>query len=216
MHSDRLQPIYLIAAITLLLTATHAHRLLFVDAQSLITIVFRDTGPLAVALLIMGAVYWLYLKNLRATSQFRIFAWFVVGLITMGVIGFLIGITEQPSGGPVDLPYNLVLNTATAGAGFGLIIGSYDLRIRRRDQALLGLHENTQDLLEAKSKEEAGQVTVDTAQSILQLPLTGLWLRNEDVLEIVAMSDVAEQAFDIDLLLRVNAKESRHGISGWV
>lgn len=98
--------------------------------------------------------------------------------------------------GNIRHTYFPILNSATAGAGIGLLVGVYDIRSQRRDRALMGLHNSTQDLLEADSKKEACQITVDTAQDIIQLPLTGLWLRDGDQLEIIAISDLAETAFD--------------------
>lgn len=60
--SRRTDPIYILAGITLLLFVIHAYRLVHVEGTSIITIIFRDIGPLVASLIIAGAVYWLHQK----------------------------------------------------------------------------------------------------------------------------------------------------------
>ncbi|WP_165875343.1 sensor histidine kinase [Natrarchaeobius chitinivorans] len=189
-------PIYLIGGLSFALSVTHVYRLLFIDMPSTTTFVFRDIGPFFAGLAVLVGVFLLYKQKLAFQYQLRILGWFLAGLNTLALIGFFMTLTQQSGIQFLDMPVYLILNSATAGAGIGLIVGLYDVRSKHRDDALRGLHDATQNLLEAESKEKAGQITADAAQSVIQLPLTGFWLRKGDNLELVAMSETAEQVIE--------------------
>ncbi|WP_165872034.1 sensor histidine kinase [Natrarchaeobius halalkaliphilus] len=183
-------------ALSMLLVGVHGYRLVVVESASTVAFLFRDVGPLLVSLLVAIAIYWLTTRNLGSNAACWICAWFVAGMTTFGGIGFLIVFTQQSGGVALNLPYYLVVNSATAGVGIGLLVGLYDVRSKERDRILLGLHDATQNLIEARSKRDACQVSVDAAQVILQLSLTGIWLRNDTQLAPAAMSETALETFE--------------------
>ncbi|PGF17255.1 hypothetical protein CP556_14880 [Natrinema sp. CBA1119] len=177
------------------ITIAHGFRLLFFTSKSTASVLFRDIGPFILSLVVLAGIYWLYKQRLQKGFQLRVLAWFLAGLSIMSVIGLLIGISEGSDTAFTALSPTLILNSATTGAGIGFIIGVYDLRGKRRDSALLLLHNVTQELLEADSKKKACLISVDAAHSIIQLPLAGIWLEKNGRLEPVAVSNIADNVF---------------------
>ena len=62
---------------------------------------------------------------------------------------------------------------------------------KRREGALTALHETTRELMDATEAETIAEVAVDAANAVLDLPISGLWLydEDEDVLRPAAVTD---------------------------
>jgi PAS domain S-box-containing protein len=69
---------------------------------------------------------------------------------------------------------------------------------KQREATLEALREVTRDLLAAETKPEICEIAVEAAQDVLELPISGIHLLDEDGTELrpVAVTDEAEQLFD--------------------
>ncbi|MCU4924862.1 ATP-binding protein [Halobacteria archaeon AArc-dxtr1] len=193
-------PLSVVGCIALGLVLAHWYRLAFRDGTTIVTVLVRDIGPLLASIMALAGVYWLVAQKLDVAAQRRILLWVLGGIGAVGGIGFLTSLVQQP-GAILSVPSYVVVNVATGGLVIGLLVGVYDARSEQRDRALLALHETAQNLLEAQSKVQACRISVDAANSVVHLPLTAIWLVEEDRLEPVAMSDDAADVFETQPVL---------------
>lgn len=154
------------------------------------------TIPFVVSLIVLAGTYWIHSSSWTRPYQPRILGWYLAGFNVLAFIGFFLSLSVVAETEQYELPMYLILNSATTGAGLGIVVAAYDIKGERRDKALRNVHDMTQFLLDADSKETAGQIAVDTSQAVIDLPLTGFWLVEDDKLKNVAMSNAASRLFE--------------------
>jgi PAS domain S-box-containing protein len=69
---------------------------------------------------------------------------------------------------------------------------------KQREEAIQELHDATREMVRATEKDEVGRIVVDAAETILELPLVGVWCldETETFLEPAAMSTQASELFE--------------------
>ena len=176
-----------IVLLGLVLSVVHLWHLISHDKPLLAHLV-GSVIPLLFALGIVYAGYWVVQSPRRARWAVDLSVWTVLGTVAMGTLAGLIVLHQYLAGALLDDALFLVATAATGGSLVGFLTGMFHSQYRRKAERIETIHEATQRLMAAHTKEEVCEYAVEIAADGLDMPLTGVWLYDEDddVLEPVA------------------------------
>ncbi|ELY40681.1 GAF domain-containing sensor histidine kinase [Natronorubrum sulfidifaciens] len=186
-----------IGGIGLLLAVVHSVHLVAHDKPPLALIV-GAVFPLGLSLLISYLGYWTTQQDFSQQYVATLTTWTVLGGAAMGMLIGTISFHQYLAGElPSDAVFQLAVGT-TGGVLGGFLLGRYEIQMRRRSNRIEALQKATSTFVDAKTKTDVCEQTVQLAVSELQLPLTGAWLYNEaeNRLEPVAVAAEGRETFD--------------------
>lgn len=154
--------------------------------------------PLVLALALAAAGPWLYRSRLDAQAITTTIAWGYIGAFALGCVSLLIVGHQILKGVPLHGPGYLAATAATGGALVGTVAGRYDALNRQKAELIGALQEATAALSTATTTQDVCQTSVRIANKVLEIPLTGIWLYEEDDAALVpaAVAEPATKAFD--------------------
>jgi len=117
-----------IAGVGLVLCVGYVFHVLHAHGSSLVAFLYGVLAPFAAAVGLVIAGAWL---GVRAKAGLIAAAWALLGGVSFGGVGLLIVDYQSLLGAGLVAPDAILLNTATAGAIAGLIVGLYDERSKR-------------------------------------------------------------------------------------
>jgi PAS domain S-box-containing protein len=83
------------------------------------------------------------------------------------------------------------------GEFHGAIVVCEDITEQKRhEQAITALHDATREMMEVKTRTGVAEVAVETAERVLDIPLNGIWLYEEDALRPTVISETGQELFE--------------------
>jgi signal transduction histidine kinase len=125
-------------------------------------------------------------------------AWVLLGAATLGVVSTAVVAHQFVEGVLVVEALFVVAAAATGGGLLGSLAGWYDAQTRRRADLVESLQQATTDLSAATTQQEVCERAVEIANQVLDLPVTGVWLYDDeaDALVPAAVANPGQELFD--------------------
>ena len=136
--------------------------------------------PLLFTLAVVYAGYWVMTSSWPAQWARYLAFWTLSGTLVMGLLAGVIVLHQYLAGTLIDDAPFLMATAASGGALGGFLIGVFQGRYRRKAERIETIHEATQALMAAETKAAVCTRAVEIAREGLQMPLTGVWLHDED------------------------------------
>lgn len=186
-----------IGGIGLLLALVHGFHIV-AHSKPLFATIVGAFLPLILSLVVIYLGYWTAQQDLPLRYMTALAVWTMLGATAMGLLIGTITFHQYLAG---QLPADAVFQLATGitgGSLGGYLIGLYNVQMRRRSDRIEALQKATGIFVEAKTKVDVCEQTVQLAVSDLNMPLTGAWLYNEteNSLEPVAVAEEGRTTFD--------------------
>ncbi len=185
-----------LSALGVFFAAVHGFHVLDSDLPAF-GIMIGGVIPLALALALAAAGPWLYRSRLDAPAITTTVSWGFIGALALGFVSLLIVGHQAVKGIPLHGPIYLCATAATGGALVGTVAGRYDALNRQKAELISRLQEATAALSAATTTEEVSETSVRIANRVLDIPLAGVWLYDEDETALVpaAIAEPATEAF---------------------
>lgn len=187
----------LICAIGLVLAGIHVVHVVAHD-ESILATVGGAIVPLVLALgLFVGGV-WLHRSDLTDDAVRVVAAWTVAGGFALGLVSAVAIVHQFIEDEIVANAVFLVATMVTTGALFGTVVGRYDAYNRHKATLVESLQEATTELSEATTRQDVCERAVEIAHRVLDIPLAGVWLydEDEDALVPVAVAEPSQDHFE--------------------
>ncbi|MCY4729789.1 GAF domain-containing sensor histidine kinase [Natronomonas gomsonensis] len=125
-------------------------------------------------------------------------AWVLLGSATLGVVASAVVAHQFVEGVLVAEALFVVAASATGGGFLGGIAGWYDAQTRTRADLVESLQQATTDLSAATTQQEVCERAVEIANQVLDLPVTGVWLYDDeaDALVPTAVANPGQKLFE--------------------
>jgi signal transduction histidine kinase len=181
----------------LLLAAIHAYHLL-TDSAALFPQFIGSFVPMVLALVLAVLGPLLYWSRLDATAITTTVAWGYIGGLVLGCIAILIATHQVLKGANFHGPGYIIAAAVTGGALVGTVTGRYDALNRQKADLIVSLQDATSALSAATTTDEVCRCAVEIANNVLDIPITGIWLYDEEQNALVpeAIADPARGLFD--------------------
>lgn len=186
-----------LSALGVLFSVVHGYHV-FDSEISIFGVVIGGVIPLVLALALVAAGPLLYRSRLDAPAITTTAAWGYIGALVLGCISLLIIGHQAAKGVPLHGPSYMAATAVTGGALVGTVAGRYDALNRQKADLIGSLQEATAELSMATTTKDVCETSVCIANQVLDIPLTGIWLYDEDERALVpaAVADPAIDAFD--------------------
>lgn len=175
-----------------LLVTGHAYHVLSHDGITLDTL-FGGVVPLLLAVAVVGMGPILYRSRLDATGITTTVAWGFTSGLALGCVALLVAAHQALKGVPLHGTGYVIVTIVTGGTLVGTVTGRFDALNRQNAELIHSLQEATTALSAATTTDEVCRRAVGIANDVLDIPLTGIWLYDEDdgglVPEAVAESE---------------------------
>ena len=181
-----------LSALGLALAAVHLQHVL-TDELPLSGMVFGGVVPLVLAAALGAGGPILYRSRLDAAAITTTVAWGYIGGLTLACVSLLVAAHQAVVGEPLHDPGYVVAVTTTGGALVGTVTGRYDALNRQKADYIGSLQAATAALSGATTVDDVCSRAVEIANDVLGIPLTGIWLYDEDA-EALRPATVAEPA----------------------
>jgi signal transduction histidine kinase len=179
------------------LAAIHAYHAISHDILSVGTLL-GAVIPFVLAIGVAGAGIRLYRESGDTECAPIIAAWVLIGSVTLGAVSTVVVIHQFIEGVLIEEAAFAVAASATGGAVLGIVAGQYDTQTRTRAELLESLQQATTDLSAATTQQRVCQQTVEIANGVLDLPVTGVWLYDaeDDLLRPASVANPGERLFE--------------------
>ncbi len=183
-----------LSALGMVFVIAHARHIV-IHEETTFGVVIGAVLPLILALSLVVAGPLLYRSRLDALAITTTAAWGYIGALALACVSLLIVGHQASKGAPLHGPGYLTATATTGGALVGTVAGRYDALNRQKAELIHALQEATASLSTAMTTEEVCQTSVRIANKVLEIPLTGIWLYDEDETALVP-AVIAEPATD--------------------
>ena len=180
------------SALGLAFAAVHLNHILTSELP-LSGMLFGGVFPLFLATALAAGGPLLYRSRLDAAAITTTVAWGYIGGLALACVSLLVAAHQVLKGNPLHGPGYVVAVTATGGALVGAVTGRYDALNRQKAAYIGSLQAATTALSGATTVDEVCSRAVGIANEVLGIPLTGIWLYDEDA-EALRPATVAEPA----------------------
>ena len=184
-------------ALGIAFVAVHVYHIAASDL-SLSGMFFGGVFPLFLALLLAAGGPILYRSRLDAAAITTTVAWGYIGGLVLACVSLLITAHQVIKGDPLHGPGYVVAVTATGGALVGAVTGRYDALNRQKADYIGSLQKATTALSGATTVDDVCARAVEIANDVLEIPLTGVWLYDEeaDELQPATVAEPATETFE--------------------
>ncbi|CCQ35766.1 histidine kinase [Natronomonas moolapensis 8.8.11] len=185
------------SALGLALAAVHLNHIITGELP-LSEMLFGGVFPLFLAAALAAGGPLLYRSRLDAAAITTTVAWGYIGGVALACVSLLVVAHQLAKGDPLHGSGYVVAVTATGGSLVGAVTGRYDALNRQKADYISSLQEATAALSGATTVDEVCSRAVEIANDVLEIPLTGIWLYDEDAeaLRPATVADPAADAFE--------------------
>ncbi len=180
-----------------LFAAAHVHHF-FQSDSSVFGIVLGVVLPLGLALGLIAAGLFLYRSRLDAPAVTTTAAWGYIGALVLTCVSLLIIGHQAAKGDPLHGAGYMAVTAASGGAIVGTVAGRYDALNRQKADLISAVQKATATLSAATTTEDVCRNAVRISNETLGVPLTGIWLYEDEREALVpaAVAEPAEPLFD--------------------
>jgi signal transduction histidine kinase len=186
-----------LSALGLAIAAVHGYHFVAIEMGSVEKLIGAGV-PMVLALALVAGGPYLHRSRLDATAITTTVLWGYTGGLVLGVVSLLVVAHQILEGISIHGPQYVIAATISGGALVGAAAGRYDALNRQKADLIGRLQAATAELSAATTSEEVSQRAVEIANEVLDLPISGIWLHDEDESALVpeALSDPAMPEFD--------------------
>lgn len=149
---------------------------------------------LSIALVVLG--YRLHRSDLSTAHVAVVAAWAGLGAVLMtGVVSVAL-VHQHLEGTELEAGIFLGATSISVAALFGIVAGRYDVQNRKKTTTIEALQESTAALTAATTVDDVCEEAVSIANRVLGLPISGIWLLEDDELVPTAVANPGRELFD--------------------